>query len=787
MSVVVYSLKESKHSVSLKSILLLLILMFGISSTASGAGVSKKNASENTLNERQANKSVSTIIRQGGLLIKDVQVRSVDANTTDVKLIFANEVTPRYFILKDPTRLVVDIPQGQLKNAIRSEVFTGTLIKTVRHGKQPNQVLRLVFEMNGDVTVSQSVVNAKTIIFHLKTKNSQAIKEQPSPAIAKTKNILPMLVRKPKKETLCSAGTIVMDDMQVRNVDANATEVKLIFSNNPKVHYFTLGNPMRFIVDVENGCLKKTIDSNLFAGTLIKGLRQGKQLNGVLRLAFDMKGDLDVIQSVIDPKVVVFELKNKSTQTITATPLPVVAKTDKPLSVIASKANETPPALPNTPDTGKGISTSVQQDSLLSVVGQIKSFFSFNDKQAVAVELDGGPRILRGNGTYAYALNDNNRVKLTAEYLREDLDFEFYTGDTRQWVQQGAVGAAYEYLLGDGIFKNINVGSHYSHAQSKDLSTQTVVYADGSTLTDFRRIAGGNDLNGNVEAGMQLWKDGVVTAGPDYDRVRYDTQYEYQNGHNAQGFGGHVRLDQKLKGNVGLQLYTTVSQLFDTYGAGLNWSWSSKDNTVWSAGLASSYTQDFTTERNFWVNGLNVSIEWDVPQTKSVALNQNSGSGVVESLTQWVQTPAVRMPDVLAISDERITQTGAIKPFVPITGTCPLGTDVQFSNGNYSANGGWYQSYPSGVAAEAFLVSPDSASIIGNPSGQAACLYGLTGGPPFFLPLGQLVLENNTYQNAVGIGANWIPGHSQFWPQPPYPSSFCNTLAGSACAFSTVA
>jgi hypothetical protein len=148
------------------------------------------------------------------------------------------------------------------------------------------------------------------------------------------------------------------------------------------------------------------------------------------------------------------------------------------------------------------------------------------------------------------------------------------------------------------------------------------------------------------------------------------------------------------------------------------------------------------------------------------------------------------MPDVLAIADERIVQVGPpVNPFVSVTGVCPLGSDVQYDSTTetYSASGGWYQSYPQGQLPKAITASSDSANIMAAPSGEVACLYGLLGGPPSFSPLGQLILKNKIYQNAVGSGSNWLSGHSQLWPGPPYPSSYCNTLTDTACAFSTVA
>ena len=268
----------------------------------------------------------------------------------------------------------------------------------------------------------------------------------------------------------------------------------------------------------------------------------------------------------------------------------------------------------HTPD--KGVSLSLQQDTLLLAVAQLKSYYALNDSNAVALELDGGSRVIRTNGTYGLALNDHNRVKVTGEYLRESLEFDFLSGDTRQWVQQGAVGAAYEYLLGQGLFQDIAIGTHYSQAQNKNLSAVTIPLSSGGYLIDERRIAGGKDFNGNAETMLKVWRDALLSIGPDYDRVRYDMHYEDADDHDTEGWGGHARLNQQLKNNFDLQLDSTVSQLFDTYGVGFNWQWATKGSAQLSTGLNSSYTQDHTTDRNFWTNGITISVVWDTLQNK---------------------------------------------------------------------------------------------------------------------------------------------------------------------------
>ena len=101
------------------------------------------------------------------------------------------------------------------------------------------------------------------------------------------------------------------------------------------------------------------------------------------------------------------------------------------------------------------ISLSIDQDSLVGWIADVKALLAINPTHAAVVELAAGPEILRANGTYGYALNDKSRIKVTGEYLRENLEFDYLTGDTKQRVVQGAIGAAYEYLLGGMVFKRL--------------------------------------------------------------------------------------------------------------------------------------------------------------------------------------------------------------------------------------------------------------------------------------------------------------------------------------------
>lgn len=282
---------------------------------------------------------------------------------------------------------------------------------------------------------------------------------------------------------------------------------------------------------------------------------------------------------------------------------------------------------------------------------------------------------------------------------------------------------------------------------------------------------------------LHLWPKSLLTLGGVYDHVRYDTKYDIQDGHDAQGFGVHALLQQLLRPDIQLRAESTVSQLFDNYNAGIDWMWGSTQRTVLSSALTSGYTQDHTTERNFWTTGINLNIAWDTPVPKGKVDHPHFAEpqSSAEELINWVQKPAVRMPDVLAIADERIST----QAFVPVNGLCPSGPNVTYNASlhQYQGAGGWFQVYPAGqVTQSPFPTAYDSANVMGNPSGAIYCLYDLAGSST-----NTVILANNTFRHAVPIGTNWLTNHpSKFWPSGVSLPSFTAPAVPANGTFQTV-
>ncbi len=211
-----------------------------------------------------------------------------------------------------------------------------------------------------------------------------------------------------------------------------------------------------------------------------------------------------------------------------------------------------------------------------------------------------------------------------------------------------------------------------------------------------------------------------------------------------------------------------------------------RSGTAWRTGLESSYTADHTTGRNFWVNSISVNVVWDQPHDKGSVAHYSDPDIAAEDLLTWAATPAVRMPDVLAISDERITKINdaMLDHFLSVTAACPEGKALSYDENTktYSAAGGWVESYPgnntltSGQKKTAF----NSANIVGSQAGGAAeCLYDIDINE-------ELILVNSAYSFVQAQDGPWGSIASGFWPSTePTPAASCLGAAAD-CTFETL-
>lgn len=293
--------------------------------------------------------------------------------------------------------------------------------------------------------------------------------------------------------------------------------------------------------------------------------------------------------------------------------------------------------------------------------GQItKDYTDYPYHTALSGGIDAGYRDFRASGTVGWEATANQRVKVTGEYLTQNIDYNFYSGVTRRWVQQAAAGLEYQYAFNDRCQNFLSLSGWYSHAPSISLGTRNGTFINSSgqlvAWTDVRRIAGSDA--GGVSPGIttHLWLGNEASLALNWDDVVYDNALQPQK--KAQGFGGTAKMSQLF--HIGVQDFKIGASVaartpFNYYEANLDWIKPFANSNL-VLGLFGNYTQGKFSLPNTSLVGVNVAYAIDTPAPRAQAQT-------TQTFLEWTSIPAVKMPQVLAIADEQVRKVpGCIPP-----------------------------------------------------------------------------------------------------------------------------
>ena len=172
------------------------------------------------------------------------------------------------------------------------------------------------------------------------------------------------------------------------------------------------------------------------------------------------------------------------------------------------------------------VSLNVRYDSDLKWIIDGAYAEQFGEYAAGALKVSAGPNEYRGNGTIGFNITPKQRIKLTYEYLMQNLPFDYTAGTINEWVSQNAYGAAYRYLLGNSILQSLELSGSYTKANSKELKDVYVYDPNGNvTDVDYRRIAGGQQTTGMASVVLTPMKNTLLKVGAGYSASIFDTQW----------------------------------------------------------------------------------------------------------------------------------------------------------------------------------------------------------------------------------------------------------------------
>lgn len=282
---------------------------------------------------------------------------------------------------------------------------------------------------------------------------------------------------------------------------------------------------------------------------------------------------------------------------------------------------------------------------------------SINEDFAYSVLGEAGIKNYRANGTLGAKIDAVNRVKLSGEYLRQKINYAFFSGNSKEWVEQAALGANFQHDLGRSYYSaQLEVGAYVSHAPNKNLSTVTGQYIDQGAVVVFsdpRRIAGSNAAGVAPGVSFRPWPTAKTGFALNYDSVQYDTTSPYNQ--DAIGLGGTFTFNQALTDSLMLGLTAAVRQPFNNYQANLTWA-KIPQLESWAFGIDGAYTVGKNTLPSTYNVGLNIRyVGSDVSDQDSSRDRRFALRGSSSEFVQWTAEPAIYLPQVLAIVDKRVT------------------------------------------------------------------------------------------------------------------------------------
>lgn len=349
----------------------------------------------------------------------------------------------------------------------------------------------------------------------------------------------------------------------------------------------------------------------------------------------------------------------------------------------------------------------------------------FGNRWGAGLGVEAGPRNYRASGTIATALNccHHQLLKLTGEYLWQKIDYGFQTGNVKHWVDQVAMGLAYEFVPIIPHIASVELAGYYSHAPNHHLSSvirQSTVNNTLVTTANERRIAGSDAGGGSATLHLNLWEGDHIGLALNYDNVDYHTRLSHHE--HPHGFGGTGTIMQYFGHHFRADFSGAYRQPFDSYRVGADWVHPGLSNEI-TVGVFGSYVDGKHRLPDTSLVGVHLTYTLGgAPKTAP----GNPHTPI--DLRSWINKPAVYMPQVLAIADEKITK--AIKvlcepliikkeippqdviPNIPVT--LQLGNFFQGTGLTYTAQ---EEESPVGPWWTFTFISPDVLRVEWNPPG----------------------------------------------------------------------
>lgn len=361
--------------------------------------------------------------------------------------------------------------------------------------------------------------------------------------------------------------------------------------------------------------------------------------------------------------------------------------------------------------------------------------FRISDCSIFSLLAEGGPKNARFGGTFGYFISPKIHFKVSGEQLYQKFDFQFSSGKSPHWISQSAGGGAIEYAFCSTLFTSIEIFGSYSYCRGRKLSAKPCCVTDTQLLNKIsRHIAGGSDSFGGIGLNMSPWYRASLSLAADYDYVTYNRKF--YSTHKISGFGGSAKFNQIFPCGVSIDLKGEMRRPFNYYEGAINWT-NVHPCGILTVGLYTSFTKGRWELPNNWTSGLLISADFGglpfysryrdcPPGPCQSGCCLNPCFPVDSELVAWIATPAVRMPTVIAVSEQIVTSTeepcpGPVPPVpptpvckAPISVTIPAQFSLPFDASAFFDDNGHPIHYSAKGLGPFLFIDPISGIIHGN-------------------------------------------------------------------------
>ena len=329
---------------------------------------------------------------------------------------------------------------------------------------------------------------------------------------------------------------------------------------------------------------------------------------------------------------------------------------------------------------------------------------ALGDCAAVAFSGEVGRFNYRAGATLGFLLQEQNYLKFSSEYLVQKLGYHFPSGTTHRWTQMVDVSGAYKRTFTCQWFPSAGFAGYWAVSPNKSLHSETI---PNKNEIISRRIAGAHAGGGSFGATVKPFCKTALEILANYDHVEYRRKFHHER--DVSGWGGTFDLNQTLLCDLTLQLRAEIRRPFNYFLGNLHWK---PSRCGWLVSFFGSYTKGKAHLPNSTAAGVQISYAFgqkpvsETKRTSNPSISkpektdelfpscENSTTKNCEvcatnccptipscanaCLIEWVSSPAVYLPEVLAIVDPKVVVIVPSTSCIPISNETAPDIDLAF-------------------------------------------------------------------------------------------------------------